>query len=52
VVDEYSAPGPAAKHGTLLRGTGHINDNSGFVDVEPDRLVEWDGVETMSAEAG
>lgn len=52
VVDEYSAPGPAAKHGTLLRGTGHINDDSGFVDVEPDRLVEWDGVETMSADAG
>ena len=52
VIDEYSAPGPAAKTGTLLRGTGHINERSGFVDVEADRFVEWNGVQTMSAEAG
>ena len=51
VVDEYSAPGPAAKQGQLLRGTGHVGRERGFIDVESDRVVEWDGIETTTAEA-
>jgi len=49
VVDEYSAPGPAAKQGTLVRGSGRLAaDGSAAVDVEPERQVQWDGVDTES----
>jgi hypothetical protein len=43
VVDDYVAPGPAAKEGTLLRGTGTLHPD-GRVDVEPDRTTDWQGV--------
>lgn len=50
VVDEYVAPGPAAKQGTLLRGTARRAGpgRPGVLVVEPDRIVDWDGVETTS----
>jgi hypothetical protein len=48
VADEYVAPGPAAKQGILLRGTGrHVAPGRLSVDVL--RVVTWDGVETDSA---
>jgi hypothetical protein len=52
VVDDYSAPGPAAKQGTLVRGQGSRSAQPGFVEVDAERLVEWDGVETSSTAAG
>jgi Pyridoxamine 5'-phosphate oxidase len=48
VTDEYSAPGPAAKHGTLLRGTGRLDRRNGLIAVDTQRTVEWDGVETTT----
>jgi hypothetical protein len=48
VVDEYGAPGPAAKAGALLRGRGRWADDPNTIDVEPERVVTWDGVETAS----
>jgi hypothetical protein len=47
VVDDYVAPGPAAKEGTLLRGTALL-DPSGRVDVVPERETEWQGVRTST----
>jgi hypothetical protein len=52
VVDEYNAPGPAAKRGALRRGHGRMSDERGFVDVDLDHLVEWDGVETSARRVG
>jgi hypothetical protein len=53
VVDEYTAPGPAAKRGSLLRGRARVvTDDPGFVEVELERAVEWDGVDTASADLG
>lgn len=43
VVDDYVAPGPAAKEGTLLRGTGTLGP-SGRVDIVPERETDWSGV--------
>jgi hypothetical protein len=48
VVDEYGAPGPAAKAGTLLRGRGRLTGDGHSVEVEPERVVTWDGVDTAS----
>jgi hypothetical protein len=49
VVDEYSAPGPAAKQGTLLRGRGRLaRGGAAAVEVDPERQVQWDGVDTES----
>jgi hypothetical protein len=49
VLDEYQAPGPAAKEGTLLRGQGRlVPGEPGAIDVELDHAVTWDGVETSS----
>jgi hypothetical protein len=48
VVDEYGAPGPAAKQGTLLRGRGRLTDGDQTIEVQPERLVTWEGVETDS----
>jgi hypothetical protein len=49
VVDDYMAPGPAAKQGTLLRGTGRrIGGTPGLIQVDLERQVEWDGVATSS----
>ena len=51
VVDEYRAPGPAAKQGTLVRGTGRlVPDAPGFLTVAPEREVEWDGVDTTATD--
>ena len=53
VVDDYTAPGPAAKQGVLLRGRGRLADPAaGVVEVRTDRVVEWDGIETSSHDAG
>jgi hypothetical protein len=50
VVDEYTAPGPAAKRGTLVRGVGHVDGTEpGFVAVEVERVIAWDGVRTRRA---
>lgn len=47
VLDAYTAPGPAAKHGTLVRGTGlRVAEALGFLQVEADTTVEWAGVAT------
>lgn len=52
VVDEYRAPGPAAKRGTLVRGRARlVDDDPGFVEVEPEDLVRWAGVETAHVAA-
>lgn len=45
VVDDYAAPGPAAKQGTLLRGTGRLlPDEPGMIALDAERRVAWDGV--------
>lgn len=49
VTDEYGAPGPAAKSGTLLRGRASSTGEPGQLAIELDRSVTWDGVETSSA---
>jgi len=51
VVDRYTAPGPAAKEGTLVRGTARRMDGTGTLVVEPDRQIEWDGSAITSAPA-
>jgi hypothetical protein len=49
VRDEYQAPGPAAKEGTLLRGEGALlRGHAGAIAVKLERAVSWDGVETSS----
>lgn len=49
VVDDYRAPGPAAKQGTLLRGGGRVVAGApGFIAFDPDHLVQWDGVDITS----
>jgi hypothetical protein len=50
VVDRYSEPGPTAKEGTLVRGTGRVTA-PGVVTVDPDLLVGWDGVATEATPA-
>lgn len=53
VVDQYRSPGPAAKQGRLLRGEGCMRaDEVGWIEVVPDTIVDWDGVETSSRPAG
>jgi hypothetical protein len=42
-VDDYVAPGPAAKEGRLLRGTGTLGEG-GRVDLVRERETEWKGV--------
>lgn len=52
VTDDYGAPGPAAKAGTLLRGTGQVEDvEGGLVTFTAEREVEWDGVDTSARPA-
>jgi hypothetical protein len=49
VVDEYTAPGPAAKRGTLIRGRGRVaTDDPGFVEIDAERIVDWDGLHTTA----
>ena len=52
VVDDYTAPGPAAKRGALMRGEGRaIGGDLCEIEVEAERIVEWDGTETTSGAA-
>jgi hypothetical protein len=48
--DDYTAPGPAAKSGTLMRGTGSLRLDGpvGHVVLDADRRTTWDGVETRT----
>lgn len=46
VADQYGAPGPAAKSGVLLRGTGEREDNRFTIDTE--RVTAWDGIESST----
>jgi hypothetical protein len=48
--DDYAAPGPAAKTGTLLRGTGtlRLDGAVGRLELDADRRTTWDGVETRT----
>ncbi len=49
VVDDYAAPGPAAKRGTLVRGEGRVDrDDPTIIRVDTERVTEWDGVETST----
>jgi hypothetical protein len=48
VADEYVAPGPAAKVGTLLRGTAERTGEAGTLRLVAEVLTEWDGVQTQS----
>jgi hypothetical protein len=53
VRDEYSAPGPAAKQGTLLRGEASlVRGERGTIQMHPDRAVTWEGVETSGHRVG
>lgn len=52
VSDEYTAPGPAAKRGLLLRGEAVPTSTAGSFDVTVCREVEWDGVEVTASDAG
>jgi hypothetical protein len=47
VLDDYVAPGPAAKRGTLLRGQATLNAD-GCVDLVPERTTAWQGVATAT----
>jgi hypothetical protein len=47
VVDDYVAPGPAAKEGTLLRGTGSPTDD-GRIVLDAERITDWRGVATAT----
>jgi hypothetical protein len=35
----------------LLRGQGYFGKEPGYIGVELERVVEWDGVDTASADA-
>ncbi|HVF75007.1 MAG TPA: pyridoxamine 5'-phosphate oxidase family protein [Acidimicrobiales bacterium] len=50
VVDDYGAPGPAAKRGVMLRGSAVVEDD-GWLTVDADRTVLWDGIETGTVKA-
>lgn len=52
VADEYVAPGPAAKVGTLRRGTAVRVGATGALRVVTDVLTAWDGVEVASHRVG
>lgn len=49
VDDDYVAPGPAAKQGTLRRGSGRVDTPAGLVRVQFERAVEWQGVTTVAS---
>jgi hypothetical protein len=46
VLDDYNAPGPAAKSGSLLHGTAHAAPEPGRFTIAVDREVGWDGTAT------
>ena len=45
VTDDYRAPGPAAKTGTLLRGKGAVEFDGALAHIEMtvERETTWDG---------
>lgn len=49
VVDDYVAPGPASKQGTLHRGRGRETGRAGVVELQLDRAVQWQGVDTTAS---
>lgn len=53
VVDDYGRPGPAAKRGVMLRGTGGVRreDDGAWLDLDPERTVSWDGIDTATVKA-
>jgi hypothetical protein len=52
VVDAYNRPGPAAKNGTLLRGTARLRYDGALarVELEVSRETTWDGAEARTEE--
>ena len=50
VVDDYNAPGPAAKDGVLLRGHATLRYDGAVahVSLDVDRVTTWDGAETQT----
>ena len=50
VVDDYGAPGPAAKRGELIRGSVRLvaQGNTCRVDIEPERETVWTGADTAT----
>jgi hypothetical protein len=52
-VDDYGRPGPAAKKGIMLRGRGEVrtDDTGAWLDLDPDRAVYWDGIDTGTVPA-
>jgi hypothetical protein len=49
VVDEYIAPGPAAKQGLLVRGRGRVVvDDPGFLEIDRQAAVDWEGTSTAT----
>lgn len=52
-VDESEGPGPLAKRGRLLRGTGRarVRGETASVALDPDRVTRWKGFETRTAPA-
>jgi hypothetical protein len=49
VTDDYGRPGPAAKSGTLLRGTGRLRDGTATIEVA--KTTSWDGIQTTTTRA-
>jgi hypothetical protein len=50
VTDDYGRPGPAAKSGTLLRGTGRL-DADGRASIDVAKTTEWDGIKATTTRA-
>ncbi|HEX9970230.1 MAG TPA: hypothetical protein VGB03_08830, partial [Acidimicrobiales bacterium] len=52
-VDDYGRPGPAAKKGLMLRGraTVRTDDDGAWLDLDADKVVWWDGVDTGTVPA-
>ncbi|MCU1372194.1 MAG: hypothetical protein JWO77_3388 [Ilumatobacteraceae bacterium] len=48
VADDYVAPGPAAKVGTLVRGTATRGSGTGTLRVDADSVTSWDGIDVTS----
>lgn len=47
VTDDYGEPGPAAKTGTLRRGTGRL-DGDGTATIDVAKTTEWDGIKAST----
>ena len=52
VSDDYRAPGPAAKSGSMLRGRGTLSYDGAFARIElaVERETSWDGAATRTEE--